>query len=166
MTSPAAPTEPLAYTAENLPRLVDGYNTLPTHEFASFRIVESETDGWVGRLEVNETTGTGGYLHGGLTYAFLDVISSFQLEAQLGPYFYSRTIDTQASMIRAPRIGTLVEFRAHVDRVAAGIAHTRAEAWALLSGGAKLVATGSASKALMDRRERPRRGDIDPKDFT
>ena len=166
MESPENPQGAPAFTEENLPILAEGYNKLPPHQFAGFRILRNDDGGWVGRLEVNEVTGTGGYLHGGLTYAFLDVISSFLVEAQLGPWFYSRTIDTQASMLRAPRIGTTVEFRGQVDRVAGGIAQTRAEAWALLPNGPKLVATGSASKKVMDRREQPRIGDIDPAAFS
>jgi acyl-coenzyme A thioesterase PaaI-like protein len=160
----AASTEPKdapMFTEKTLPILADGYNNLPPHVFAGFRIVQNDDGDWVGRLEVDDNTGRGGYLHGGLTYAFLDVISSYLLEAHVGPWFYGRTIDTQASMLRAPRIGTIVEFRGQVDRVAGGIAQTRAEAWALLPDGPKLVATGSASKAIMDRRERPRIGDID-----
>jgi acyl-coenzyme A thioesterase PaaI-like protein len=141
----AASTEPKdapMFTEKTLPILADGYNNLPPHVFAGFRIVQNDDGDWVGRLEVDDNTGRGGYLHG-------------------GPWFYGRTIDTQASMLRAPRIGTIVEFRGQVDRVAGGIAQTRAEAWALLPDGPKLVATGSASKAIMDRRERPRIGDID-----
>ena len=143
------------FTEETLPVLAKGYNKLPPHVFAGFRILQNDAGDWVGRLEVDEQIGPGGYLHGGLTTAFLDVISSFQVEAQLGPWFYSRTLDSQSSMVRAPRLGTTVEFRAWVDRAAGGIAQTRAEAWALLPEAPKLVATASASKMLMDRREHP-----------
>ena len=55
--------------------------------------MQNDDGDWVGRLEVDENTDRGGYL----------------LEAHMGPWFYSRTIDTQASMLRAPRIGTIVE---------------------------------------------------------
>jgi acyl-coenzyme A thioesterase PaaI-like protein len=149
------------YTDTTIKALVAGYEDLEFHRFAGFTLVRTDEHDWVGHLRVNEATGPGGYLHGGLVYTFMDVISSFLVEARLGPRFYSKTLSTQQSMIRSPRMGTDVEFRAYIDRVADDLVFTRSETWALLQPEAKLVATGSATKRIQDRKQKPRPNDLD-----
>lgn len=152
---------PPQYTDVTVQALVKGYEDLDLHRFADFTLVPSNEHEWVGKLQVNDATGPGGYLHGGLIYTFMDVIASFLVEARLGPRFYSKTLNAQQAMIRSPRAGTHVEFRAYLDRIADDLVFTRSETWALLTPEAKLVATGSATKKIQDRKEKPRPNDLD-----
>lgn len=149
------------YNETTIQTLVAGYTGLALHTFAGFTIVRPNGKDWVGHLQVNEATGPGGYLHGGLVYTFMDVIASFLVEAELGPRFYSKTITTHHTLIRSPRVGTNVQFRGFIDRVAEDLVYTRSETWAMLEPEPKLVATGAATKKVQDRRHKPRVNDLD-----
>lgn len=158
----------LRYDDSSVLRLVEAYEQLDMHAQAGAKVVFSEEHGWVWRMTVQEEHAPGGYLHGGWTYTFLDVCASFALEVANGPYFYSKTTQLSVTALRSPKEGTVVEFRAMLDRVGGAhreVAQTRMEAWALLPGGDKLVATASAIKVVMDRRVRQRANDIDPTEF-
>lgn len=149
------------YTEQTIQALVAAYDAVPLHAFAGLTFHRDPEHGWVGQMTVTAPHAPGGYLHGGLVYAFIDVAASFALEAHLGPYFYSRTVALDVNLLRAARTGSEVVFRARIERVADGLAFVRAEAWVSIAQGDRCIAYAQSTKRLRDRRQAPRDNDLD-----
>lgn len=155
------PTNDTGYTEQTIQALVAAYAAVPLHAYAGLTFHCDPVHGWVAQMTVTEPNAPGGYLHGGLIYAFIDVAASFALEAHLGPYFYSRTVALDVNLLRAARIGSVVAFRPQIERVADGLAFVRAEAWVSLEKGDRCIAYAQSTKRVRDRRQAPRQNDLD-----
>ena len=154
------PTLDTGYTEQTIQALDAAYAAVPLHAYAGLTFHGGPENGWVARMTVTEPNAPGGYLHGGLVYAFLDVTASFALEAHLGPYFYSRTVALDVNLLRAARTGSVVEFRPRIERVADGLAFVRAEAWVSIDKGDRCIAYAQSTKRVRDRRQAPRQNDL------
>lgn len=125
----------------------------PLHRACGLTLVRAENGESEVGIELNDfTLNPEGALHGGMLYTFFDVASFLAVLTLLDADRHAVSIETHTSVLRAAFRGDRVRLRSRVERLGRRLASMRAEAHAIKpDGGEKLLATGSVTKAIVER---------------
>ncbi|MCO4747247.1 MAG: hypothetical protein KC912_20785 [Proteobacteria bacterium] len=142
---------PAGWPAEDIARFNKNMLEQVFHRWMGVKLV-SQTDGEaICQIEVDDhTDGGGGYLHGGIAEAALDVVAWFAAITTVPAGYWIRTSTSQYSLMRAALRGHTVELRAKVDRSGRTTIFVRVEAWGVdEQGNRALLITGQIVKSLV-----------------
>ena len=123
----------------------------PLHRACELELIQAGEGTSELRFQVNDfTTNPLGALHGGITYALMDVACFFAAVPLLEDDQAPVTIETLSSVLRAAFKGETVILRGKADRIGRTLAAMRAEAYAVNDAGEeRLIATGSVTKSII-----------------
>ncbi|MGH8493049.1 MAG: PaaI family thioesterase [Moraxellaceae bacterium] len=131
-------------------QLAHGIMATPLHQACGLELLSSDEGRSEIRFAVNDFShNVIGTLHGGITYAMIDVASFMALASVMPEGQHGVTVDIQVSVLRAANVGDAVHVRGRVDRVGRTLANMRAEAFVKTPEGERLIATGTVVKALI-----------------
>jgi uncharacterized protein (TIGR00369 family) len=134
-----------------VPQVLDAILANPLHRACELRVRRAAAGSSRIRFRVNEfSTNITGHLHGGITYAMVDVACFLALCSQLEPGRHGVTVDIHVSVLRPANRGEDMLVRATVDRMGRSLAHMRAEVFADGKDGERLVATGTVTKSIIE----------------
>lgn len=122
----------------------------PLHQACGLELLSSAEGRSEIRFAVNDfSRNVIGTLHGGITYAMIDVAAFMALASVMPEGLHGVTADIQVSVLRTAQLGDAVHVRGRVDRVGRTLANMRAEAFVNTAEGERLIATGTVVKALI-----------------
>jgi acyl-coenzyme A thioesterase PaaI-like protein len=121
------------------------------HAWMGISLVSQAPGAAVCRMAVDENTdGGGGYLHGAIGEAALDVAAWFASIPLTPKGHWIRTSSAQYQLMRTALRGHQIELRATVDRAGRTTIFVRAEAWGIDEQGERaLLITGQIQKAIV-----------------
>lgn len=140
----------MSISPERRARLAQGILDTPLHKACELELLSSEGGHSEIRFAVNDfSRNVIGTLHGGITYAMVDVAAFMALASVMPEGQHGVTVDIQVSVLRAANVGDAVYVRGRVDKVGRTLANLRSEAFLKTVDGEKLIATGTVVKALI-----------------
>lgn len=135
----------------NAQGLLDSILASPLHQAVGLRVRAAAGGQSRLRFQVNEfCLNITGHLHGGITYAMVDVACFLALASRLEPGRHGVTVDMQVSVLRPAGRGDQIIVKGRLDRLGRQIAHMRAEVFVDSAEGEKLIATGSVTKSVIE----------------
>ena len=123
----------------------------PFHAWMGIDLVSQGDGEAVCRMQVDDhTDGGGGYLHGGIAEAALDVVAWFAAISRVPQGSWLRTTSAHYQLMRTAARGHTIELRSTVDRSGRTTIFTRAEAWGIAPDGSQsLLITAQIQKAIV-----------------
>ena len=131
-------------------RLARNILDTPLHQACGLELLSSAAGHSEIRFAVNDfSRNVIGTLHGGITYAMIDVAAFMALASVMPEGQHGVTVDIQVSVLRAANLGESVYVRGRVDKVGRTLANLRSEAFVKTPEGERLIATGTVVKAMI-----------------
>ena len=132
----------------------EGVLTHAFHRACGLELVLADAGRAEIRFAVNDfTANPQGALHGGIVYAMIDVACFFAVVPALASDQHPVSVETHVSILRPALHGDQIRIVAWTDRVGRSLASMRAEVF-LIGGEAKLIATGTVTKSILQGRGR------------
>lgn len=140
----------MSISPERRARLAQGILATPLHQACGLELLSSEGGHSEIRFAVNDfSRNVIGTLHGGITYAMIDVAAFMALASVMPEGQHGVTVDIQVSVLRSASVGEAVHVRGRVDKVGRTLANLRSEAFVKTVEGERLIATGTVVKAMI-----------------
>ncbi len=144
-------TKPERYSAADLERFNVHMLDQVFHKWMGVKLISQEAGKAVCQIEVDDhTDGGGGYLHGAIGEAALDVVAWFAAITKVPKGSWIRTSSAQYVLMRSALRGDTVELQASVDRAGRTTIFIRTEAWGIdAQGKRQLLMTAQIVKSIV-----------------